>query len=196
MGRPRAGPSPGGCRGGDGARGPKVDAVCRRFRRGVATAMRKSRSSCREPSAPGPWSPARSSNRPRSMPVAVGVPAERLGDMGIALASRRDRFGEIDAAAEVGAPGGPRDSVRWRPRRLGARALGGRESRTPCSARMSGQNGDRYLRRDPPTKQVVPAIAAVRPAQVPSTVNVTRKLATPRRRNGLPHRRRLLRRRA
>ena len=48
---------------------------------------------------------------PGSVPVAVGVPLEGTGELRISFAAPDRAFGEIDAAPQVGEPGGARDGV-------------------------------------------------------------------------------------
>ena len=46
-----------------------------------------------------------------SVPVALGVSAERVSELGITLAAPDGAFGEIDAAPEIGEARGARDGV-------------------------------------------------------------------------------------
>ena len=46
-----------------------------------------------------------------SVPVALGVALERAGELGIALTAPDGALDEIDAAAQVGEPGGAGDTV-------------------------------------------------------------------------------------
>ena len=46
-----------------------------------------------------------------SVPVALGVPPQRVGEIGISLTAPDGALYEIDAAAQVGESGGSRDTV-------------------------------------------------------------------------------------
>ena len=57
-----------------------------------------------------------------SVPVALGVPPERVGEVGIALSAADGALGEIDAASQIGEPCGCARRRRGRPQRQPAPA--------------------------------------------------------------------------
>ena len=55
--------------------------------------------------------PSKEDSSPRSVPVALGVPPEGVGEIGISLTAADGALDEIDAASQVGESGGSRDTV-------------------------------------------------------------------------------------